>query len=100
MRTTEKKGYSRKEVIAELARRARVNQTVAELVLDSFTSLVIEAASRDWHVALRGFGAFRPRDVPARRGFNFNTRETVSVPPRKALAFVPAEGLRNLEQGA
>lgn len=62
--------------------------------VDRIFDLLAEALAAGERIELRGFGAFSLHDIPARRGRNPRTGESVAVPAKKSVHFKPGQDLR------
>ena len=45
-------------------------------------------------VSLPGFGTFKVKSMPARKGRNPNTGEAIDIPARRKITFTPAKALK------
>jgi len=76
------------ELIAVVADRADVTQTVAEKIINTFTDVVAETlGEKGEKVVVTGFGTFEVRHRKARNGKNPRTGELIRVPAQKTPAF-------------
>lgn len=87
------------DIVKMVARRAGVSEDTALRVIDGVTSVIELSVACGEEVWLRGFGRFKPQDIPAQRRpvpVERGTRKTVviDIPARRTLAFVPAQSLK------
>ena len=63
-----------------------------ELIESTFNS-ILRAVKADDSVFIIGFGTFRVKETPARKGRNPRTGETIAVLAKKKLVFVSSKGV-------
>lgn len=83
------------ELVALVADKAEVTQTMAEKVVNSFVDVVTETLSKEEKVVVTGFGTFEVRNRVARRGKNPRTGEEIIVPAQKTPAFKAGKLLKD-----
>ena len=57
-------------------------------------SVMSDTFVKGHNIYLRGFGTFKVRTTKPRKARNISRGETVIIPPRKSVKFVPCEGLK------
>jgi DNA-binding protein HU-beta len=70
---------NKSELISKVAEKSSVSKTVAEAVVNSFTSVVSEALAEGDKIQLIGFGTFEVSERAAREARNPHTGETIEV---------------------
>ncbi len=79
-----------KEVVQNTSLTRREAAHVISLVLDS----IKDALARGEKVTLVGFGTFSVKERKGRTGRNPRTGETLEIPPKKVVKFVPGKALK------
>jgi integration host factor subunit beta len=72
----------RVELVAQVAAKIGLNKRASAAVVEWFLRCIVEALQAGDKVELRGFGSFRCRPRPPRRGRNPRTTEAVEVPAK------------------
>jgi DNA-binding protein HU-beta len=83
----------RRKQLLENIRRAlggTATQSAAELALNAVTRAIRDGMREDEEVKIAKFGTFRLKHVAARRLLLPKTGQSLTVPPRKVLRFIPA----------
>ncbi len=75
------------ELVARVAAQMHLTKKQAERIVDVFLTSIIEALGRGEKVELRGFGSFRVRHRPARKGRNPKTGARVSISAKRVSFF-------------
>jgi len=82
------------ELVKAIAQKAQVTQAVAEKCLNAFIEVVTETLKgKKEEVRLVGFGTFRVVKRAERKGKNPRTGETITIPAREVVKFVPGKEL-------
>ncbi|MEK6718443.1 MAG: HU family DNA-binding protein, partial [candidate division NC10 bacterium] len=71
------------ELVARMAKDAKITKKAAEAALDSFTMCVRDSLRRGKRVGLVGFGTFSVGRRAARNGRNPQTGETIKIKAAK-----------------
>ena len=82
------------ELIAHVAVQLSLTKTQTERIVDLFFTSIVDALGRGDKVELRGFGSFRVRHRPPRKGRNPKTGESVSIPAKRVPFFKAGKALR------
>ena len=86
---------TRKELVAEMARKSGLAKKDAEKALDAFIEAVSGSLQKGESVQLIGFGTFEVRQRAARDGKNPRTGETIHMPAARVPAFKAGKGLKD-----
>lgn len=62
----------------------------AELALHAVVRAILDGLAEDGEVKLAGFGSFRYKTVAARKLQLPHSRESMELPPRRVLRFIPS----------
>ncbi len=73
-------------------------KSVAEFIIDQFALGVSEALQAGDDVKVPGLGTFKVKETKARTARNPKTGETIQVPAKKVVKFVPAKELKSRVQ--
>ena len=65
-------------------------QQAAELALKAVLQAIHDGLAEDGEVKLAGFGSFRIKTVAARRLVLPHSKESMQLPPRQVLRFIPS----------
>jgi integration host factor subunit beta len=82
------------ELTTEVAKRTKLSQKVAKVVVDSVFEEMVKALKRGDRVEIRGFGSFVIRNYGTYQGRNPKTGVTVSVLPKKLPYFKVGKELK------
>lgn len=92
------------ELIEQVAEKAQTSKAavarVMDAIFDSASGTIAEAVKAGQEVSIPGFGRFKPRQRPARKGRNPRTGAEIDIPERTVVAFRPGSGLRETVSGA
>jgi DNA-binding protein HU-beta len=83
------------ELIASIAKDAKITKAAAEKALNSFTSNVTKALKKGDKLTLTGFGTFMVARRKARSGRNPRTGKEIKIPATKVAKFKPGNKLRD-----
>jgi integration host factor subunit beta len=84
------------ELIDEVASQATLTRKETELIVNTVFDNITAALSQGDKVELRGFGSFRIRQRPPRKGRNPKTGDAVRVPEKRVPFFKVGKRLREL----
>ena len=82
------------ELATEVAKRTKVSQKVAKVVVDSVFDEMVKALKRGERVEIRGLGSFVIRNYGSYQGRNPKTGVTVTVMPKKLPYFKVGKELK------
>jgi len=82
------------DLIATMAKEARVSKVSAEKALNAFTSTVMKVLKKGDKLTLTGFGTFSVARRRARTGRNPQTGREIKIPATKVAKFKPGQLLR------
>lgn len=92
------------ELVEQVAEKAQTSKAAAarimEALFDSASGTIAQAVKAGEQVSIPGFGKFRPRKRPARKGRNPRTGAEIDIPERTVVAFTPGKGLRDTLEGS
>ena len=83
------------ELIAIIAKEAKINKTEAAAALAATLDGIKKALKKGDKVQFVGFGTFEVRKRPARKGLNPRTKETIKIPASKVPAFKAGKALKD-----
>ena len=82
------------ELVAKMAKEAKVTKAAADKAIDSFVDGVKKALKKGEKVTLIGFGTFSVVQRKARKGRNPQTGKEIKIPARKAPKFSAGQALK------
>ena len=82
------------DLIATMAKEARVSKVSAEKALNAFTSTVMKVLKKGDKLTLTGFGTFSVARRRARTGRNPQTGREIKIPATKVAKFKPGQLLK------
>ncbi|MCJ7664779.1 MAG: integration host factor subunit beta [Desulfobacterales bacterium] len=82
------------ELATEVAKKTKLSQKVAKVVVDSVFDEMVKALKTGDRVEIRGFGSFVIRNYGSYQGRNPKTGVTVSVLPKKLPYFKVGKELK------
>jgi len=86
---------NKSDLVNSIAKSANISKVAAERGLNGMLSSITNAIEDGERVTLVGFGSFSLVDRAPRLGRNIKTGETVQIPSRQAVRFVPGKKLVN-----
>lgn len=93
----------KKELIDRVAEKAETSRAAAarvfEAIFDSASGAITEAVKAGEQVSIPGFGKFRTKDRPARKGRNPQTGAEIDIPERTVVQFAAGKGLHDAIRG-
>jgi len=85
---------TKEELIAAVAREAKITKVAAAKAVDSITDNVTKELKRGGRISLTGFGTFTVAKRKARTGRNPRSGETIKIPATKTAKFKPGSALK------
>ncbi len=82
------------DLIDHVADTADFDKDAAKRAVAAVLTGIVNAAKTGEEVNLAGFGKFKVKEWPARRGRNPATGETIEIPASRKIAFTPAKQLK------
>ena len=83
------------ELIAAVAKEAKIPKVAAEKALNAFTGSVTKALKKGDKLTLTGFGTFSVARRRARTGRNPQTGREIKIPAAKVAKFKPGKELKS-----
>lgn len=81
------------DLISAVAAEAGLSKAEAKKAVEAFVSTVTKALKEGDKVSLIGFGTFSVAERSARTGINPSTKQSISIPAKKAAKFKPGAEL-------
>ena len=85
---------TKQDLARELAQKAGITTFQANADIETLMGILTEAFIKGNSIYLRGFGTFKVTKKKPRKARNITTGETVMVPERTTVKFVPAKVLK------
>ena len=82
-------------LVEELAHECQTNKELAYSFLKAFEDVIVGGLRQNGKVPLFGFGTFRVRERPERKGRDPRTGQVLLIPPARDVQFRPSEKLRD-----
>ncbi|QJU58320.1 HU family DNA-binding protein [Sphingomonas sp. AP4-R1] len=82
-----------------LANDQGIAKADAKKLVDAVFAAIADAAAKGDEVSLAGFGKFKVKDQPERKGRNPATGEAITIAASKKLGFAPAKAIRDRLNG-
>ena len=76
------------QLVEAVAAKSNATKTQTKDFLDAFVDTVMQSVANGETVELLGFGTFKAKDRAEKKGRNPATGETITIPAKKAPAFV------------
>lgn len=84
-----------KEKIAQaLKTKIGLSGVLCEEIINHIFKELYKLIEGDQKITLKNFGSFYLKSKKARPGQNLQTKETIIIPPRKVIRFLPAKALK------
>lgn len=87
---------NKSEVISHVAEEHGLSIDDATFIVSAFFDSIKDALMAGDRVEIRGFGSFKTKDYAGYKGRNPKTGASVTVAPKKLVAFRSGKGLRAL----
>jgi DNA-binding protein HU-beta len=88
------------ELVERVAEKAETTKAAAarmvEAIFDTTSGAIAEAVKAGRQVSIPGFGRFKPKTRPARKGRNPQTGAEIDIPEKRVVTFSPGRGLQDL----
>jgi DNA-binding protein HU-beta len=82
--------FNRKDIIASVSELNDLSKSDAEEAVVAVFDTVKGAITEGSNVAIHGFGIFKIKELPARKGRNPKTGETMDIPASCKVTFTPS----------
>lgn len=91
---------NKRELQKELRRKINedlfyVKPEEARILTNIFLETIKETLEREENILLPGFGAFKIKEITARRGVNPQTKEPIKISARKRVAFSASKEIKD-----
>lgn len=83
------------DIIARMSQKGYTKRD-AEVIIDDFVNVIMEAMAGGEDVQLHGFGTFYVRDMRPRDTVDYQTKGRIVIPAHKAPKFIPGGTLRRV----
>ncbi|MCW2338144.1 DNA-binding protein HU-beta [Sphingobium sp. B2D3A] len=87
------------DIAETLAGEHGLTKADAKKLVDAVFATIVDAAAKGEEVSLNGFGKFKVKDQPERRGRNPSTGEAITIAASKKLGFTPAKAVKDRLNG-
>ncbi len=85
---------TKQDLARELAQKAGITTFQANTDIETLMGILTEAFIKGKSIYLRGFGTFKVTKLKAKKARNIGTGETVMVPERTTVKFIPGKVLK------
>ena len=85
---------TKQDLARELAQKAGITTFQANADIETLMGILTEAFIKGDNIYLRGFGTFKVTTLKAKKARNISTGETVMVPERTTVKFIPAKTIK------
>lgn len=87
---------TKQDLAKQLAEKANINISAQQAAdtIDTLMGIMYEAFIKGKNIYLRGFGTFKVTKLKAKKARNIGTGETVMVPERTIVKFIPGKALK------
>ncbi|TIQ16964.1 MAG: HU family DNA-binding protein [Mesorhizobium sp.] len=83
------------EIADKLAADHNLTKVQGKALVDGVFNAIAEAAAAGEEISLPGFGKFKVKAIPERKGRNPSTGATIKIAAAKKLTFAPAKALKD-----
>ena len=83
-----------KELLQELSKKMSLSQKQLSLILDCYSSVLLEKLQEDEQVAFVNLGVFEVRKKEQRILINPGSKQRMLVPPKLVVAFKPLSSIK------
>lgn len=85
---------TKQDLARELAQKAGITVYQATIDIEALMGIMSNTFIEGKSIYLRGFGTFKVAKLKAKKARNITTGETVMVPERTAVKFIPGKALK------
>ena len=85
---------TKQQLANSLAEETGFSRADAMTAVEGLMTVMGDTFVEGHNIYLRGFGTFKVRTTKPRKARNISRGETVIVPPRKSVKFIPCEDLK------
>lgn len=85
---------TKQDLARELAQKAGITTFQANADIETLMGIMSNTFIEGKSIYLRGFGTFKVTKLKAKKARNIGTGETVMVPERTTVKFIPAKALK------
>lgn len=85
---------TKQDLARELAQKAGITTFQANADIETLMGIMSNTFIEGKSIYLRGFGTFKVTKLKAKKARNIGTGETVMVPERTIVKFIPAKALK------
>lgn len=86
---------NKEELIRKIAKDSGVTHAIAQRMLTSFTEALETSLTNGEKLSVRGLGTFLVRQRSARTARDPRTHETIQVPARRTVRFIPSSEIKS-----
>ena len=90
---------TKQELTNRLADETGLSRIDALRAVEGLMTVMSDTFAAGHNIYLRGFGTFKVRTTKPRKARLISRGETISLPPRKTVKFVPCENLKERLKG-
>ena len=90
---------TKQELTNRQADETGLSRTDALRAVEGLMTVMSDTFAAGHNIYLRGFGTFKVRTTKQRKSQLISRGETIIVPPRKSVKFIPCEGLKKRLHG-
>ena len=83
------------ELIAQVAAAADTTKAEAERIINASLDTIQETLAKGESIQFIGFGNFEVKERAARTGINPRTKQSITIPAKKAVTFKPGKKLKD-----
>ena len=83
------------DLVEHVSTKTGMDKAGVKRIIDTAVAALADAARKGEDVTLAGFGQFKVKDVPARKGRNPSTGEAIDIAASRKLAFTPAKPIKD-----
>ena len=88
------KDMTKQELANSLSYETGLSRIDALRAVEGLMTVMSDTFAAGHNIYLRGFGTFKVRTSKARKARLISRGETISLPPRKSVKFIPCEDLK------
>ena len=90
---------TKQELANSLAYETGLSRADAMTAVEGMMKVMGDTFCAGHNIYLRGFGTFKVRTTKAKTARNISRGETITIPPRKSVKFIPCENLKKRLHG-
>lgn len=87
---------TKKEIVEQIAQKRELSTQTVLLIVEDFMKVIQSSVAAGYHIYLRGFGVFLPKEQKEKAGRNITKGEQITIPSKRVPKFRPYPHFKRL----